>query len=86
MSLKKRVKKYLSNHKSDITISEFVSMVLEKSAKATKIFNEGVQDFGKSMDMMTKELGSDIEKSNKKAKSEAKKNQKNIDKIWGKKK
>ena len=48
------------------------------------IFNKAVQDFGKSMDTMTKELSSDIEKSNKDSQSREKKNKENLEKIWGK--
>jgi hypothetical protein len=48
-------------------------------------FNKLVQDFGDSMDKMTGELSSDIEKSNRESESREKKNQENLDKIWGKK-
>ena len=49
------------------------------------IFNKAVQDFGDSMDTMTKEMSSDIEKSNKDSKIREKKNKANLEKIWGKK-
>ena len=48
-------------------------------------FNKIIQNFGNSMDTMTKELSSDIEKSNRESESREKKNQENLDKIWGKK-
>jgi len=48
-------------------------------------FNKLVQDFGDSMDKMTGELSSDIEKSNRELEFRKKKNQENLDKIWGKK-
>jgi len=48
-------------------------------------FNKLVQDFGDSMDKMTSELSSDIQKSNRESESREKKNQENLDKIWGKK-
>ena len=48
-------------------------------------FNKLVQDFGDSMDKMTGELSSDIQKSNRESESRVKKNQENLDKIWGKK-
>jgi len=48
-------------------------------------FNKLVQDFGDSMDKMTSELSSDIEKSNKESEFRAKRNQENLDKIWGRK-
>jgi len=48
-------------------------------------FNKLVQDFGDSMDKMTSELSSDIEKSNRESEAREKKNQENLDRIWGKK-
>jgi hypothetical protein len=48
-------------------------------------FNKTVQDFGDSMDKMTREMSRDIEKSNKESKSREQKNKENLDKIWGKK-
>ena len=48
-------------------------------------FNKTVQDFGDSMDTMTRELSSDIEKSNREFEARERKNQENLDKIWGKK-
>jgi len=47
-------------------------------------FNKAVQDFGESMDTMTKEMSSDIEKSNRDSKVREKKNKENLKKIWGK--
>ena len=49
------------------------------------VFNKAVQDFGDSMDTMTRELSSDIEKSDKESASRGQKNRENLDKIWGKK-
>ena len=49
------------------------------------VFNKAVQDFGDSMDTMTRELSSDIEKSDKESASREQKNKENLDKIWGKK-
>ena len=49
------------------------------------VFNKAVQDFGVSMDTMTRELSSDIEKSDKESASREQKNKENLDKIWGKK-
>ncbi len=48
------------------------------------IFNNAVQDFGKSMDSITKEMSYDIEKSNKESEAREKKNKENLEKIWGK--
>ena len=47
------------------------------------IFNKAVQDFGDSMDKITGELSSDIEKSNRESNAREKRNQENLDKIWG---
>ena len=49
-------------------------------------FNKAVQDFGDSMDKMTSELSSDIKKSNSESEERVKRNQENLDKIWGRKK
>ena len=48
------------------------------------IFNNAVQDFGKSMDTITREMSADIEKSNRESDAREKKNKENLDKIWGK--
>ncbi len=48
------------------------------------IFNNAVQDFGKSMDILTREMSADIEKSNRESEARERKNQENLDKIWGK--
>ncbi len=49
------------------------------------VFNKAVQDFGDSMDKMSSELSSDIEKSKKESVAREQKNKENLDKIWGKK-
>jgi len=49
-------------------------------------FNKTIQDFGNSMDKITRELSADIEKSNRESEAREKKNQENLDKIWGDKK
>jgi hypothetical protein len=46
-------------------------------------FNKAVQDFGNSMDSLTREMSSDIEKSNRKSESREQRNKENLDKIWG---
>ncbi len=48
------------------------------------VFNKTVQDFGDSMDGISRELSSDIEKSNKESVAREQKNKENLDKIWGK--
>jgi hypothetical protein len=47
-------------------------------------FNKGVQDFGDSMDSITREMSNDIEKSHIESEAREKKNKENLDKIWGK--
>ena len=54
--------------------------------KGIDTFNKAVQAFGDSMDAMTKELSSDIEKSNRELEAREKKNKENLEKIWGKRK
>ncbi len=54
--------------------------------KGIKTFNKIVQDFGDSMNTITREFSSDIEKSNRESKVREKKNKENLDKIWGKRK
>ena len=49
-------------------------------------FNKAVQAFGDSMDAMTKELLSDIKKSNRESEARERKNKENLDKLWGKRK
>ena len=52
--------------------------------KGIETFNKIIQDFGDSMDTMTRELSSDIEKSNRESKVRERKNKENLEKIWGK--
>jgi hypothetical protein len=49
-------------------------------------FNKIIQNFGNSMDTMTKELSSDIEKSKQTSKIREQKDKENLEKIWGKRK
>ncbi|MBC8502947.1 MAG: hypothetical protein H8D35_07505 [Nitrosopumilus sp.] len=57
---------------------------IENIDKGISTFNKAIQDFGDSMDSITKEMSSDIEKSNKESKDREKRNKENLDKIWGK--
>jgi hypothetical protein len=57
----------------------------ENIGKSLDVFNKGLQDFGKSMDSITKELSDDVSKSNNNAAKREEVNKKNLDKIWGKK-
>ena len=47
-------------------------------------FNKAIQDFGDSMDSITREFSADIEKSNRESEIREQKNKENLDKIWGK--
>ena len=47
-------------------------------------FNKSMKQFGNAMDSMTKELSTDIKKSNERAESQAKRGKENMKKIWGK--
>ena len=49
------------------------------------VFNKAVQDFGDSMDGLTREMSADIEKSDRESEYREKKNMENLDKIWGRK-
>ena len=51
--------------------------------KGIEAFNKIIQDFGDSMNTMTRELSLDIEKSNRESKVREKKNKENLEKIWG---
>lgn len=64
-----------------ITILEKINM--KNINQGIDTFNKAVQDFGNSMDIMTKEMSSDIEKSNRESDVREKKNKENLDKIWG---
>ena len=47
-------------------------------------FNKGVQDFGKSMGTIDREMSSDVRSSQEHRERESRKNQKNVEKLWGK--
>ena len=63
-----------------------INSAIESLSKGINTFNKAVQDFGDSMDTMTREMSSDIEKSNRESKIREKKNKENLEKIWGKRK
>ena len=63
-------------------IFEIINM--KKIDQGISAFNKAVQDFGGSMDKITGEFSSDIEKSNRESEVREKRNQENLDKIWGK--
>ncbi len=63
-----------------------INNTIDAFSKGADMFNKAVQDFGDSMDTMTKELSSDIEKSNRASKIREKKDRENLEKLWGKRK
>ncbi len=72
-----------------MTKREYIIKILEKINmkninQGIDIFNNAVQDFGKSMDSLTREMSAEIEKSNRESEARESKNQENLDKIWGK--
>ena len=72
-----------------MTKREQIVKILEKINmkninQGINVFNKAVQDFGKSMDTMTREMSADIEKSNRESEAREQKNKENLDKIWGK--
>ena len=68
-------------------LASFLSkFTLKNFDKGMSVFNKAVKDFGDSMDVVTKEFSSDIEKSNKRASEQERKNKENLKKIWGDKK
>ena len=74
-----------------VKMKKFINSILKQINmtninKGIDTFNKAVQDFGDSMDTMTKELSSDIEKSNRVSKIREKKDRENLEKLWGKRK
>ena len=67
-----------------ITILEKINM--KNINQGIDTFNKAVQDFGNSMDIMTKEMSSDIEKSNRESDVRERKNKENLENLWGKRK
>ena len=55
----------------------------ENITKTINAFDNGMKEFGKSMDSITKELSNEHEQSNAKSQLESKKNQENLKKIFG---
>ena len=74
------------NTKRERVIIFLKKISMKDISKGIDSFNKAVQAFGDSMDAMTKELSSDIEKSNRASKDMEKKNKENLEKIWGKRK
>ncbi len=79
------MKKFIASSLKKINAKNINSAIVALS-KCINTFNKAIQDFGDSMDTMTKELSSDIEKSNRASKIREKKDRENLEKIWGTKK
>ena len=77
------MKKFLASSLKKLNAKNINSAIVAFS-KGMDTFNKAVQDFGDSMDTMTREMSSDIEKSNRESKIREKKNKENLEKIWGK--
>ena len=68
-------------------ISRFFKKINMKNIDSgIETFNKVIQDFGNSMDSLTREISADVEKSNREAEYRERKNKENLDKIWGKRK
>jgi len=72
--------------KKELIINILKKISLKNINNGIETFNKTVQNFGDSMDTMTKEMSSDVEKSNKEAEIREKKNKENLEKLWGKRK
>ncbi|MBC8501515.1 MAG: hypothetical protein H8D35_00105 [Nitrosopumilus sp.] len=70
--------------RKELIISVLKKINMKNTNQVVETFNKAVQDFGDSMDSITREMSSDIERSNKELEARAKKNKENLDKIWGK--
>ena len=71
-------------NKKKLIIDALKKINMKNIDKCTDTFNKIIQDFGDSMDSLTKEISSDIERSNRESELREKKNKENLDKIWGK--
>ena len=68
-------------------LSKILSLITPKNlGYAIDTFSKGVQEFGNAMDSVTKELSSDIAKSDRRARKQGTKDRVNVDKLLGKKK
>jgi hypothetical protein len=73
-------------NKLDYIIRIFKKIDVDKINQGMSDFNKVIQDFGDSMDTITREFSADIEKSNRESEIREQKNKENLDKIWGKRK
>jgi hypothetical protein len=77
--------KLISSLLKNITLKN-LHKTIKSFDKGVGHFNKALSDFGYSMDSITNELGSDIEKSKENHRQRESINKANLDKIWGKKK
>jgi len=71
--------------KKELIVTILKKINMKNMNQGIESFNKAVQNFGDSMDFITKEMSSDIEKSNRESEIREKKNKENLEKIWGKK-
>ena len=72
--------------KKQLIVNILKKINMKNIDKGMDVFNKTIQDFGDSMDSITREFSADIEKSNRESKIREEKNKENLDKIWGKRK
>ena len=63
--------------------SENLSKADKMITKSVNALDSGLKKFGDSMDSITKELSSDVEQSKSKSHREERKNQENLQKLFG---
>jgi hypothetical protein len=72
--------------KKQLIVNILKKINMKNIDKGMDVFNKTIQDFGDSMDSITREFSADIEKSNRESEVREEKNKVNLDKIWGKRK
>ena len=70
--------------KKESIVSVLKKINMKNIHQTINSFNKRVQDFGDSMDTITREMSNDIKKSHIESEVREKKNKENLDKIWGK--
>lgn len=69
--------------KRDLIVKILEKINMNNINKGIDIFNKTMQDFGDSMDTMTREMSEDVQKPDKESEARGRKNRENLDKIWG---
>lgn len=70
--------------KKQLIVNILKKINMKNIDKGMDVFSKTIQDFGDSMDSITREFSADIEKSNGESRIREEKNKENLDKIWGK--